>query len=254
MKLRVLGSGTSTGVPEIGCTCQVCTSTHAKDKRLRSSVLIENHHQRILIDCGPDLRAQMLPLPFEKLDAVLITHDHYDHVSGLDDLRPISRLGEIPVFVESNVSQSLCIRMPYCFVDRTYPGAPKLTLHLIAPNLPFYIGDMKVMPLRVMHGNTPIVGYRIDDVAYITDMTEMPESNYKELEGIHVLLINALRKEPHPTHQTLDKAIEVAQRIGAKQTYFIHMSHQVGLHNEVERSLPQGMHLAYDGLIIDSLS
>lgn len=251
IKIRILGSGTSTGVPEIGCTCPVCTSSDARDHRLRTSALLEVNGTRLLMDCGPDFRQQMLPLPFKKLDAVLVTHDHYDHVSGLDDLRPFSRLSEIPIYVRPNVAEQLRIRMPYCFVDQTYPGAPKIFLKEILTYQPFAIGGVSIMPLTVMHGKAKILGYRIGNLGYITDMSSMPDESYELLKGLEVLIMNALRIEPHPTHQNLEEAIEAAQRIGAKKTYFIHMAHHIGLHAEVEQSLPNNIHLAYDGLVIE---
>ena len=251
MKIKILGSGTSTGVPEIGCDCPVCTSTDPKDHRLRTSALIETDDARILIDCGPDFRQQMLPLTFDRLDGVLITHDHYDHVSGLDDLRPFSRFGEIPIYVQSDVAEHLRIRMPYCFVDNSYPGAPKIFLKEIATNTSFSILETEITPLRVFHGKLPIMGYRIDNLAYITDMKDMPNESYEALKGIDVLVINALRMDEHPTHQNLMEAIEVSKKIGANKTYFIHMSHHVGLHQEVQQFLPDNIILAWDGLEIE---
>lgn len=251
MKLTILGSGTSTGVPEIGCTCEVCRSSDPKDKRLRASALVEVQDRRILIDCGPDFRQQVLEREFRKIDGVLITHEHYDHVGGLDDLRPFCRFGKVLVYAEEYVSRNLRIRMPYCFKEPKYPGIPDIRLLLLEPSESFYIEEVKIIPLRVMHGRLPILGYRIGDMAYITDMSEMPGEEYEKLRGLNCLVINALRIHPHITHQSLDEALEVASRIGAKETYFIHMSHHMGLHKEIEKHLPAHIHLAFDGLEIN---
>lgn len=252
MKITILGSGTSTGVPEIGCTCPVCTSSDPRDHRLRASALIETDDTRILIDCGPDFRTQVLGLPFKKIDGVLITHEHYDHVGGLDDLRPFCRLGEVPIYAEPHTAERLRTRMPYCFVDHSYPGVPNIPLQEIEENRTFLINHIPVTPLRVMHGRLPILGYRIGNIGYITDMLTMPDVSYEQLRQLDVLVINALRIAPHPTHQNLAEALETARRIGAKKTYFIHMSHHIGLQAEVERQLPPHVYFASDGLEIFS--
>lgn len=251
MKIRILGSGTSTGVPQIGCTCPVCTSADPKDNRLRASAIVETEDARILIDCGPDFREQVLSLSFERIDGVLITHEHYDHVGGLDDLRPFCHFGAIPIFAEEYVARQLRLRMPYCFVDQRYPGVPDIPLQVVVPGHPFLINRTEVFPLRVMHGRLPILGYRIGRLAYITDMLTMPEDSYEQLVGVDVLVMNALRITKHSTHQLLQGALENAQRIQAKETYFIHMSHDMGLHEEVTKKLPDNVHLAFDGLEIN---
>lgn len=248
MKVRILGSGTSTGVPQIGCACPVCTSTDPKDNRLRASAIVETGDARILIDCGPDFRAQVQHLPFEKINGVLITHEHYDHVGGLDDLRPFCRFGAVPIYAEDYVARGLRSRMPYCFVDHRYPGIPNIPLQEIAVGQSFFINTTEILPLRVMHGKLPILGYRIGQLGYITDMLTMPEESYEQLKGIDVLVINALRIAPHPTHQSLAEALVVVKRIRAKKNYLIHMSHDMGLHAKVEKELSENIYLAYDGL------
>lgn len=252
MKITILGSGTSTVVPEIGCTCPVCTSSDPRDHRLRASALIETDDTRILIDCGPDFRTQVLGLPFKKIDGVLITHEHYDHVGGLDDLRPFCRFGEVPIYAEPHTAERLRTRMPYCFVDHSYPGVPNIPLQEIEENRTFLINHIPITPLRVMHGRLPILGYRIGNIGYITDMLTMPDVSYEQLRQLDVLVVNALRIAPHPTHQNLAEALDTARRIGAKETYFIHMSHHIGLQAEVERQLPPHVYFASDGLEIFS--
>ena len=253
MKLRILGSGTSTGVPEIGCKCPVCTSSDKRDNRLRTSALVYTDDARILIDCGPDFREQVLRASFfEPIDGVLVTHEHYDHVGGLDDLRPDCRFNEIPVYANAYTAGHLRARMPYCFVDKVYPGVPRIYLQEVEAGIPFFINRTEILPLEVMHGKLPILGYRIGGrLGYVTDMLTMPEASYACLQGLDVLVINALRVKPHPTHQCIEEAIEAASRIGAKETYFIHMSHHAGLHAEISLKLPSHMHFAYDGLVVE---
>lgn len=248
MEIRILGSGTSTGVPQIGCSCKVCTSADAHDKRLRCSSLVTVNGVRILIDCGPDFREQILPLPFEPIDAVLLTHEHYDHVGGIDDLRPFCKFATIPIYADHQTCEALKRRMPYCFKEgNLYPGVPHIALHEISSFHPFQVKDIPIMPIEVMHGQLPILGFRINQLGYITDMSSMPHLSYQTLHGIDTLIVNALRLQPHHSHQTLDEAIVVAQRLAARQTFFVHMSHQIGLHQEVNDKLPTSIRLAYDG-------
>ena len=246
MRLTFLGTGTSKGVPEVGCTCPTCLSTDPRDKRLRVSALIETNEARILIDCGPDLRTQMLGIPFDRLDGVLLTHEHYDHTGGIDDLRPFGIFGDIDVYADDLTHRHLRERLPYFFREVLYPGVPRLLFHTVQPYAPFTIKDVEVTPLQVMHGQLPILGFRIGALGFVTDMTDAPE-----LTNIDTLIIGALRRKPHATHQTIDEAIEVARRVGARETYLIHMNHEAGLHAETDATLPEHVHLAYDGLTIE---
>lgn len=248
MKLTFLGTGTSIGVPEMLCGCPVCMSRDAKDKRLRSSLLIETEESNLLIDCGPDFREQVLRYDVRRIDGVLVTHEHYDHVGGIDDLRPFCADSDVPVYAERMVIEHLMERIPYCFGNNKYPGTPSLKLMEISPDTSFSAGNIDVMPIRVMHGKLPIMGFRIGRMAYITDMKSIPEDEMRHLNDLDVLIVNALHTKEHPTHQNVMQAVGFAERIGAERTFFIHMSHRVGLHAVVDEKLPQSMHFAYDGL------
>jgi phosphoribosyl 1,2-cyclic phosphate phosphodiesterase len=208
--------------------------------------------RRILIDCGPDFREQMLRINFQKLDAIFITHEHYDHVGGLDDLRPFSVFGDVVVYAEPFCANHLRERIPYCFTpkERRYPGVPSIDLEDILPHQPVHVGKVEVLPLRVMHGKLPILGFRLGNFAYITDMKTIDESEIPYIEGCDTLVVNALRQKPHHSHQTLDEAVAFARRIGARQTWLIHSSHDIGRHAEVNASLPANIQLAYDGQVI----
>ena len=247
MDRSFLGTGTSTGVPEIGCPCEVCTSQDKRDWRLRTSVLVEIEGKRILLDCGPDFRWQMIRSRNYRLNAVLISHEHYDHVGGLDDLRPFCREGDIPVYAEDYVAEAIETRIPYVFRANRYPGVPKIELHPIS-TAPFVAAGIPITPIRVMHGQLPILGYRIGKMAYLTDVKFLPEEEYAKLEGLDLLILTALRQGTHPTHESLEEALVNIERIRPKETYLIHMSHRIGLHAEVEKILPPHVHLAYDGL------
>ena len=248
MKLTFLGTGTSCGVPVIGCQCEVCQSADPHDQRTRCSVLVETDETRLLIDCGPDFRQQILPMPFRKIDGILITHSHYDHVGGMDDIRPYCQFGEINVYADPVSRKGMLEMLPYCFAENRYPGVPAIGLHEIHKHEPFRIGDLDIMPIEVMHGKLPILGYRIGKLAYITDMKTIEESEYPYLEGTELLVVNALRfTKPHHSHQLVDDALAFAHRVGAKQTLLIHVCHDIGLHESVNRLLPEGVQLAYDG-------
>ena len=251
MKVRILGSGTSTGVPQIGCTCPVCTSADPKDNRLRASAIVETEDARILIDCGPDFRAQVLHLPFEKIDGVLITHEHYDHVGGLDDLRPFCRFGAVPIYAEEYVARALRSRMPYCFVDHRYPGVPDIPLQEIEIGHAFSIHHTEVVPLRVMHGRLPILGYRIGRLAYLTDFKTIGDAEVEKLRGVEVLVVNALRFTEHYSHFNVAEALALIARGAPREAFLTHMSHDIGLHAVTEPPLPRGVHMAYDTLQLE---
>ena len=252
MKLTFLGTGTSCGVPVIGCQCEVCQSTDPKDKRNRCSVLVETEDTRLLIDCGPDFRQQILPQPFRKIDGILITHSHYDHMGGMDDIRPYCQFGEINVYADPLARESMLQMLPYCFAANRYPGVPAIGLHEIHPHEPLQIGDFQIMPIEVMHGKLPILGYRIGPLTYITDMKTIEASELPYLEGTELLVVNALRfDKPHHSHQLVDDAIAFARRVGAQRTLLIHVCHDIGLHETVNRLLPKGIELAYDGQEIE---
>ncbi len=251
MRLTFLGTGTSCGVPTIGCQCYTCTSKDPHDKRLRCSALVETETTRVLIDCGPDFRQQIMEQPFRKIDGILITHAHYDHMGGMDDIRPYCQFGEINVYADPVARKGLLQMLPYCFEEHRYPGVPAIQLHEIHKHIPFQIGDLEILPIEVMHHDLPILGYRIGKLAYITDMKTIDEGELDYLQDIDTLIVNALREKPHHSHQTLAEAVDFAKRIGARQTWLIHSSHDIGRHEEVNASLPSDIQMAYDGQVIE---
>jgi len=253
MKIHCLGTGTSTGNPAIGCRCEVCTSSDERDRRFRASVLIETEGKRILIDCGPDFRMQMLKIMetdyFTDLDGVLLTHEHYDHVGGLDDLRAFCQKGALSIYAEDNVVEAIHSRLSYAFKKHKYPGIPDLALIPIQ-NQAFFISGVKIIPIRLMHANLPIFGYRIDNCAYLTDLKTIPEEEFEKLQDLDVLIINALRIDEHISHENLQQALQYIERIKPRRAYLTHMSHRFGLHSVMERKLPENVFIAYDGLVI----
>lgn len=245
-----LGTGTSQGVPYIGCEHPVCLSSNPKDKRLRSSAMIQYQGKNLLIDCGPDFRTQMLRENLSIVDAILITHEHNDHIIGLDDVRPINfKLGrDMRLYSLPRVLDEVKMRFPYAFIQEKYPGVPGFELFPITQST-FNIDGIKITSLNVMHGKLPILGYRIGGLAYLTDVSFIPESTLEKLHNLDVLVIDSLRKEKsHHSHLILEQSIAYAQKIGAKKTYFIHMNQHMGFHDETEKELPENIHLAYDGL------
>lgn len=260
MKLTFLGTGTSCGVPTIGCQCYTCTSPDSHDKRLRCSALIETEQTRLLIDCGPDFRQQIMSQPFRKIDGILITHAHYDHMGGMDDIRPYCQFGEINVYADPIARKNMLEMLPYCFAENRYPGVPAIQLHEIHKHESFCIGDLDIIPLEVMHHDLPILGYRItphtsqpsshSSLVYITDMKIINEEEIQYVQGCDTLIVNALRQQPHHSHQTLAEAVSFAQRIGARKTWLIHSSHHIGRHAEVNASLPSNIQMAYDGQVL----
>lgn len=253
MKLKFLGTGTSQGVPVIGCTHPVCLSDDPKDKRLRSSAIVTTDcGKKILIDCGPDFRMQMLTNNETNIDAVLITHEHNDHVIGLDDLRPLIFKNDkkMPIYCMERVSDEIQQRFPYAFAKVWYPGAPTFELHVI--NDAFEIDDCKITPIPVMHGELPIFGFKFKNLVYITDASDIAFSEKEKLKNLDVLIINCLRKEPlHHSHYTLPEILELLNELKPQKTFLTHISHHLGFHNEVEKELPQDVFLAYDGLEIN---
>lgn len=252
MKITILGSGTSTGVPVIGCKCHVCSSEDERDKRLRSSILWEVDGKHIVIDAGPDFRSQMIRSKCDTVDAILVTHMHYDHVGGLDDVRGLnySMRRSIDVYAEELHAKAIRTYLPYVFVEDKYPGVPKLNLNIIECE-PLDVAGVRVEPLRVMHAKMPILGYKIGNWAYITDASSLPDETLEKIDGIDTLVINALRDEPHMSHFSIRQAIDVAQKVGARRTYLTHIGHEFGRYAEKNDTLPEGIEMAYDGLVIE---
>lgn len=252
MKVTFLGTGTSQGVPVIGCTCQTCSSLDFRDKRLRTSIHIEVDDNSFVIDTGPDFRQQMLREKIEQLDAVIFTHEHKDHTAGLDDIRAYNfrQKKDMPLYARAQVIEQLKQEFSYAFKEKKYPGVPQILTHEIT-NTPFEVQDTKFTPINVLHYKLPVFGYRIKDFTYITDANYIAEEEKAKIKGSKVIVLNALQKEEHISHFNLEGAIEIAQELGAEETYLLHISHKMGPHKKTEKLLPDNIHLAYDGLSLD---
>ncbi|SDM11337.1 phosphoribosyl 1,2-cyclic phosphate phosphodiesterase [Daejeonella rubra] len=253
MKVTFLGTGTSQGVPVIACDCVVCVSADKHDKRLRVSVLIEVEGKTIVIDSGPDFRYQMLRAGVKNLDAILYTHEHKDHVAGLDDVRAFNykQQSEVDIYAHKRVQEALKKEFHYVFSGNNYPGIPRLKLNTIEDGQPFQAAGIDIIPISVMHFQLPVFGFRIGGFTYITDAKTITAEEKSKIKGSGILVINALQKEKHISHFTLEEALELAAEIGANKTYLTHISHRLGTHAEVSEQLPEGVFLAYDGLELE---
>lgn len=252
LKITFLGTGTSSGVPMIGCSCKVCVSSNKKDNRLRSSILVQSATTSFVIDTTPDFRYQMLRANVQQLDAVLFTHPHKDHIAGLDDVRAYNFFNHKPMelYANSLTEEAIKREFAYAFSDKKYPGIPNLNINTIDNN-PFHIGDIFIQPILVWHIKMPVLGFRMGDFTYITDANKIETEELKKIIGSKVLVLNALRKEKHISHLNLNEAVALAQQLQIPKTYFTHLSHQMGLHAEVSAELPEGIFLGWDGLKIE---
>ena len=251
-RLTFLGTGTSQGVPMIGCGCEVCKSQDPRDKRLRASVLVEHEGLRVLVDAGPDFRYQMLRAGVSSLDAILLTHNHKDHTGGLDDIRAFNyhEKRATQIYCEKYVEESLRKEYSYAFEEIKYPGAPEWDVHIIDEK-PFTIKGVEITPIRGRHFKLPVLGYRFGNIAYCTDMNHIPEEEYSKLQGLDHFIINCVRRGRHISHYSLEQAMEVAEKVGAKHSWLTHLSHQLPCHEELTKELPEGILPAFDGLVIE---
>ena len=251
LKITFLGTGTSSGVPMIACECAVCTSTDKKDNRLRSSIMVQSETTTLIVDSGPDFRYQMLRARVKHVDGIIYTHSHKDHIAGLDDVRAFNFFSQQPVHIyASDMTQEVIIReFPYAFYESKYPGLPDIQLNTIALD-PFTVGDIPVQPILVWHLKMPVLGFRFGDFTYITDANKIEDDEKEKIRGSRVLVLNALRKEHHISHFSLEESIGIAKELQIPQTWLTHISHQMGKHADVEAELPPGVNLAYDGLVI----
>jgi phosphoribosyl 1,2-cyclic phosphate phosphodiesterase len=251
MKITFLGTGTSQGIPVIACDCKVCRSDNPKDNRLRTSVLIEDNNQTIVIDTGPDFRQQMLRENVQKLDAIVYTHQHKDHVAGMDDIRAFNYKfkKDMDIYCTAEVEEALIREFPYVFSTYKYPGVPEIKVHNIK-NEPFNINGVEILPIEGLHYKLPVFGYRINDFVYLTDVSFVSEKEKEKMKGADIIVLDALRKTPHISHFTMEQAVELLEELQPKQGYLIHISHLMGLHNEVVKELPDFIKPAHDGLVL----
>jgi phosphoribosyl 1,2-cyclic phosphate phosphodiesterase len=252
VKVTFLGTGTSQGIPVIACNCSVCTSEDAKDKRLRSSVLVEDNETTIVIDSGPDFRQQMLRANVRKIDGLVFTHEHKDHIAGMDDIRGFNYVHneKVNVYATLRVQEALRREFHYVFADLKYPGVPEVEMHTVDEN-EFRIKNLKIKPIEVLHYRLPVNGYRIGDFTYISDANVIPAKTFELIKGSKVLVINALRKEPHISHFSLSEALEIIDRINPERAFLTHISHQLGINHQVNAELPSNVQCAYDGLVVE---
>tara|TARA_B100000809_G_scaffold191544_1_gene190233 strand:- start:477 stop:1238 length:762 start_codon:yes stop_codon:yes gene_type:complete len=251
MKITFLGTGTSQGIPVIACDCKVCRSDNPKDNRLRTSVLIEDNNQTIVIDTGPDFRQQMLRENVQKLDAIVYTHQHKDHVAGMDDIRAFNYKfkKDMDIYCTAEVEEALIREFPYVFSTYKYPGVPEIKVHNIK-NEPFNINGVDILPIEGLHYKLPVFGYRINDFVYLTDVSFVSEKEKEKMKGADIIVLDALRKTPHISHFTMEQAVELLEELQPKQGYLIHISHLMGLHNELVKELPDFIKPAHDGLVL----
>ncbi len=250
LELEFLGTGTSSGVPQLRCGCEVCRSTDSRDKRFRTSAIVRYRGKNILIDCGPDFRTQMLRASSQDLDALLITHIHYDHVGGLDDIRAYCLGNTFPIYARADVIAQLREKLPYCFHPNPYTWVPLLEPHSIVDNVPFTLGDIEIRPIPIKHFKMPIIGFHIGPLAYITDCKTISDDQVERLRAIPLLVLNALRVQDHVSHLNLEQALALIERIRPGRAFLIHMGHDIGLHSRVSAALPENVALAYDGLVV----
>jgi phosphoribosyl 1,2-cyclic phosphate phosphodiesterase len=252
IKITFLGTGTSSGVPMIGCDCEVCTSVNPKDKRLRSSIMVQTKDTTVVVDTTPDFRYQMLRLGIKKVDAVIFTHPHKDHIAGLDDVRAFNFHTKKPMEVYANYLTEEALRRDYyyAFSDTKYPGVPEINLNTITTE-PFVLRDLIIQPILVWHLRMPVLGFRFGPFTYITDANRIDEEEKQKIRGSEAMVVNALRKESHISHYTLDEAVALVEELQVPHAYFTHISHQLGLHDVIEKELPPGIHLGHDGLVLE---